>query len=63
MYAAGAGRGTRRIGRYDVVTRLDSTAAGAPPAPERNFIAGSSEGDRTEPRLAAGARCLGAQLS
>ncbi|GDY62357.1 hypothetical protein SAV14893_017500 [Streptomyces avermitilis] len=37
---------------------------GQGPVPERNFIVGGAEGDRTEPaRLAAGARCLGPQLS
>ncbi|MER5460673.1 serine/threonine protein kinase [Streptomyces sp. NPDC002668] len=37
----------RQIGPYYLITRLDPTGPGFPPAPERRFIARSPDGDRT----------------
>ncbi|MFI1397822.1 serine/threonine protein kinase [Streptomyces sp. NPDC020681] len=37
----------RQIGPYHLITRLDPTGPGFPPAPERRFIARSADGDRT----------------
>lgn len=51
MRAPGAGsgttRGTRRIGPYTVVTRLDGGRSANTPVPEHRFIARSADGDRT----------------
>ncbi|MEW2157719.1 serine/threonine protein kinase [Streptomyces sp. NPDC007189] len=50
MRASGAGpstRGTRQIGPYTVVTRLDSGLPAQTPVPEHRFIARSADGDRT----------------
>ncbi|MQY39230.1 Serine/threonine-protein kinase AfsK [Streptomyces sp. RB17] len=40
-------RGTRQIGPYTVVTRLDSGLPAQTPVPEHRFIARSADGDRT----------------
>ncbi|WP_433452979.1 serine/threonine protein kinase [Streptomyces sp. CA-142005] len=42
-----SGRGTRQIGPYTVVTRLDSGLPAHTPVPEHRFIARSADGDRT----------------
>ncbi|MEU9477396.1 serine/threonine protein kinase [Streptomyces sp. NPDC048191] len=50
MGAPGTGpstRGTRQIGPYTVVTRLDTGASKQTPVPEHRFIARSADGDRT----------------
>ncbi|MFJ8861144.1 serine/threonine protein kinase [Streptomyces sp. NPDC102451] len=39
--------GTRRIGPYHLVTRLDPSGPGQPPVPESRFIGRSADGDRT----------------
>ncbi|GGW30184.1 serine/threonine protein kinase [Streptomyces xantholiticus] len=39
--------GPRRIGPYQLITRLDPTGHGYPPVPERRFIARSTDGERT----------------
>ncbi|OXY90031.1 serine/threonine protein kinase [Streptomyces diastatochromogenes] len=40
-------RGTRQIGPYTVVTRLDTGSPAHTPVPEHRFIARSADGDRT----------------
>ncbi|MFF1453460.1 serine/threonine protein kinase [Streptomyces sp. NPDC058274] len=47
MHVQDAGRGTRRIGPYTVVTRLDIGIPAHTPVPEHRYIARSVDGDRT----------------
>ncbi|UYQ62378.1 serine/threonine protein kinase [Streptomyces peucetius] len=39
--------GPRRIGPYQLITRLDPTGPGHPPVPERRFVARSADGQST----------------
>ncbi|MFF8293701.1 serine/threonine protein kinase [Streptomyces sp. NPDC016309] len=42
-----SGDGPRRIGPYQLITRLDPSGPGHPPVPERRFVARSADGERT----------------
>lgn len=42
-----SGNGPRRIGPYQLITRLDPTGPGFPPVPQHRFVARSADGDRT----------------
>ncbi|MBT2370079.1 serine/threonine protein kinase [Streptomyces sp. ISL-10] len=42
-----SGNGPRRIGPYQLITRLDPASPGFPPVPEHRFVARSADGDRT----------------
>ncbi|WP_137992968.1 serine/threonine protein kinase [Streptomyces vilmorinianum] len=42
-----AGDGRRRVGPYQLITRLDASGPGFPPVPEHRFVARSMDGERT----------------